>query len=132
MYILDSNTCIYIMNHQPRAVRAKFAAQRLDEIAISSISLFELSYRVRKSQRVEQNLERLEQFTSMIQVLAFDAKAAEKAAFVRHYLRERGETIGDMDTLIAGHALSVDAWLISHNLKEFQRVPDLKLADWLS
>jgi len=83
MYILDTNTCIYIINNKPESVRAKFDAVNLSEIAISSITLFELDAGARKSKKVKDNLTRLEQFSSLIQVLAFDTKATRQAGILR-------------------------------------------------
>ena len=131
MYLLDTDTCIYIINNKPEAVRSKFRTVSLNEIAISSITLFELDAGARKGNRAEESLQKLEQFASIIQVLPFDAEAARHAGALRQHLREQGTPIGDMDTLIAAHALSVGATVITNNLKEFQRVPELSVENWL-
>jgi tRNA(fMet)-specific endonuclease VapC len=132
MYLLDTNTCIFIINHNPPTARARFEAVALPDIAISSITLFELDAGARKGTKSNANLIRLEQFAATINVLAFDATAARKAGELRQHLRERGTPIGDMDTLIAAHALAVGATVVTNNLGEFSRVPGLVLEDWLS
>jgi tRNA(fMet)-specific endonuclease VapC len=132
MYVLDTNTCIYIINHNPPNARARFEAVALSEIAISSITLFELDAGARKGAKAKANLVRLERFAAAINVLAFDASAARKAGELRQRLRELGTPIGDMDTLIAAHALAVGATVVTNNTQEFSRVPGLVLEDWLS
>ncbi len=132
MYLLDTNTCIFIINHNPPKARARFATVALADIAISSITLFELDAGARKGAKAKTNLTRLEQFAAAINVLAFDATAARKAGELRQHLRESGAPIGDMDTLIAAHALAVGAIVVTNNTSEFSRVPGLVLEDWLS
>lgn len=132
MYLLDTNTCIFIINHNPPSARASFEAVPLSDIAISSITLFELDAGARKGAKAKANLSRLERFADAINVLAFDASAARQAGELRQVLRERGTPIGDMDTLIAAHALSVGATVVTNNTAEFSRVPGLVLEDWLS
>jgi tRNA(fMet)-specific endonuclease VapC len=131
MYLLDTNICIYIINNKPDKLRAKFAKLSLSDLAISSITLFELDAGARKGSKAKENLERLEQFASLIQVLPFDAKAARQAGALRQQLRERGKPIGDMDMLIAAQALSLPATVVTNNEKEFSLVPDLRVENWL-
>ena len=131
MYILDTNICIYIINNHPKQVRHKFEQIKLSDIAISSISLFELDAGARKGSKSTDNLLRLEQFASFIQILPFDAKAAKEAGKLRHYLFKKGQPVSDMDMLIAAHALSLSATVVSNNLKEFERVPELSCENWL-
>ncbi len=131
MFILDTNICIYIINNKPKAVRKRFKQLNLNDIAISSITLFELNAGAHKSERGKENLLRLEQFASLIQVLPFDAKAAVQAGQLRQNLYKRGLPIGDMDLLIAAHALALEATLVSNNLREFERVEKLITVNWL-
>ncbi len=132
MYLLDTNTCIFIINDRPSKVREKFATVALRDTAMSSITLFELDSGFRKGAKGAENLLRLEQFISLVQVAPFDAVAAQKSGELRQHLRERGTPIGDLDNLIAGHALALGATVVTNNLREFGRVPGLGLEDWLS
>ena len=132
MFVLDTNICIYIINNKPEKVRAKFAEISLNDIAISSITLFELEAGARKGSKAKENLARLEQFANLIQELPFDAKAARQGGALRQHLREQGTLIGAMDMLIAAHALSINAIVVTNNKKEFDRVPELKVENWLS
>lgn len=131
MILLDTNICIYIMNNRPEAVRDKFIQYKLSDMAISSITLFELSAGAHKSAKAAENITRLEQFASLIDVLPFDTLAAQKAGWLRHHLRSQGTPIGDMDTLIAAHALALQLTLVTNNEKEFRRVPELSVENWL-
>jgi len=132
LYLLDTNTCIFIINNRPPKAREKFATIELTEMAMSSITLFELDSAFRKGSKAAENLARLEQFISLVQVVPFDAIAAQKAGELRQHLREQGTPVGDLDNLIAGHALSLGATVVTNNLREFGRVPGLGLEDWLS
>ena len=132
MYVLDTNICIYIINQKPLQVRDKFASMSLHNLAISSISLFELDAGARKGSKADANLDKLTHFASLITVLAFDAAAAREAGRLRQYLRSQGRPIGDMDVLIAAHALSLGATVVTNNVQEFQRVPGLQVEDWVN
>lgn len=131
MILLDTNICIYIMNNRPEAVRDKFIQYKLSDMAISSITLFELYAGAHKSAQAAENITRLEQFASLIDVLPFNALAAQKAGWLRHHLRSQGTPISDMDTLIAAHALALQLTLVTNNEKEFLRVPELSVENWL-
>jgi tRNA(fMet)-specific endonuclease VapC len=76
-------------------------------------------------------LQKLEHFSLVIKVIPFDAGAAQRAGELRQYLREKGTPIGDMDILIAGHALALDAVVVTNNVREFERAPGLKMENWL-
>jgi tRNA(fMet)-specific endonuclease VapC len=130
VYLLDTNTCIYIINHKPPEARQRFAQISRSDLAISSITLFELSYGVHKSQRINENLASLGRFTALVRVLPFDQQAAELAGALRHQLRT--QPIGDMDVLIAAHGLSLQAVVVTRNLREFGRVPGLLTENWLA
>jgi tRNA(fMet)-specific endonuclease VapC len=131
MFLLDTNTCIYIINNESPSVRLKFASVDISEIVMSSITLFELDSCFRKGSKVKNNLQKLEHFSSVIRVVSFDARAAQRAGELRQYLREKGTPIGDMDILIAVHALALDAAVITNNVREFERLPGLKVENWL-
>ncbi|MEM7736426.1 MAG: PIN domain-containing protein [Deinococcota bacterium] len=132
VYVLDTNICIYIINQKPVQVRDKFASTSLHDLAISSISLFELDAGARKGSQADANLDKLTRFASLITVLAFDAAAAREAGRLRQHLRSQGTPIRDMDVLIAAHVLSLDAVVVTNNVQEFQRVPELQVENWLN
>ncbi len=129
MILLDTNTCIYIINNRPPNVLERFRKYKAGEVGISSIAASELAYGVAKSGSVR-NRKALEMFLAPLKVLPFDSQCLWFYADLRASLEEQGLTIGAMDTLIAAHALSIDGTLVTNNLKEFARVPKLKLENW--
>ena len=132
LYLLDTNICIFTMNRRPEEVgrrieRATAAGHRL---GISSVTLHELWYGVRRSSRPEGNAERLSALVRTLDVFDFGPDAAEAAAGIRATLAGSGTPIGPYDVLIAGHALSLGAPIVTNNLGEFARVPGLRCEDW--
>lgn len=129
MILLDTNTCIYIINNRPPNVLERFSKYKAGEVGISSIAASELAYGVAKSGSVK-NRKALDMFLAPLKVLPFDSQCLWFYADLRASLEKQGLTIGAMDTLIAAHALSIDGTLVTNNLKEFARVPKLKLENW--
>ena len=129
MILLDTNTCIYIINHRPPNVLEKFRKYKAGEVGISSIAASELAYGVAKSGSIK-NRKALDMFLAPMQILPFDSQCLWFYADLRASLEKQGLSIGPMDSLIAAHALSIDGTLVTHNIKEFMRVPKLKLDNW--
>ena len=129
-YMLDTNTVIYIMNG--RSDRAFFEMTKCDreEICISSVVYAELCFGAEGSNRRDETVGRLEKFLEGIAVLDFGVEAAREYGRVKQYLRRKGTLIGDHDMLIGAHANSMDLTLVTHNVKEFARIPGLEVADW--
>jgi tRNA(fMet)-specific endonuclease VapC len=130
-YLLDTNICIYIINKRPEAVLKKFKKISLDNIFISSITEFELRYGVEKSQRHEQNLRLLEDFLAYLNIISFDGNDSNIAANVRTRLEKKGEVIGPYDLLIASQAISRELILVTNNEKEFKRIKEIQLENWI-
>jgi tRNA(fMet)-specific endonuclease VapC len=128
--MLDTNVCIYLIKEHPASVLERFAAHPVGDIGISVITLAELEYGVAKSSRPAKNREALEQFVSPLDVAPFDRAATAAYGRLRTALEKKGQPIGSMDLLIAAHALSLNVRLITHNVKEFGRVPGLRIEDW--
>lgn len=129
MILLDTNTCIYIINNRPPNVLEKFCKYKAGEVGISSIAASELAYGVAKSGSLK-NRKALEMFLAPLQILPFDSQCLWFYADLRASLEKQGQSIGPMDTLIAAHALSIGGTLVTNNVKEFVRVPKLKLENW--
>lgn len=129
-YLLDTNTCIYIINRRPAKVFERFAGLHFGEVAISSITGAELAFGVAKrgSQR---NQQALDKFLAPLEILAFDETAMRRYGVLRTDLERRGTPIGALDLLIAAHALALNATLVTNNLREFQRVKGLVVENWL-
>lgn len=130
-YLLDTNICIYIIKQKPIEVFAKFQSLEIGSIGISSITLAELQYGVRKSAKVEKNLEALEKFISPMEIFDFDQEATHTYGIIRADLESRGLSIGPLDTLIAAHALSRNLTLVTNNEREFKRVNGLTVENWV-
>jgi len=129
-YILDTNICIYLIKQRPPQVLARLASISLGDVGVSSITVAELQYGVQKSRYVDQNQQALEQFLIPLIIVDLDYRAAVVYGMIRAALEQQGAPIGALDTLIAAQALSLDATLITHNVREFSRVPGLKLVNW--
>jgi tRNA(fMet)-specific endonuclease VapC len=129
--LLDTNICIYVINMRPPQVLARFREYRLGEIGICSVVAAELAYGVAKS-RSARNRSALEMFLAPLEVLPFDQAAVWAYGDLRASLEREGQPIGALDTMIAAHALSVDAPLVTHNTREFARVPGLRLENWVT
>lgn len=132
MILLDTNICIYIIKRKPEEVLRHFQHYHPGDIAISSITLAELQYGVAKSQAPQRNAEALSEFLIPIEVLPFGESATQAYGTIRALLEQKGTIIGAMDLLIAAHATALDAVLVTNNVKEFERVPELKIENWVS
>ena len=131
-YILDTNICIYIINKKPAKVLRKFERYPVYEFGISSITHAELQYGVEKSENKNTNQAALDEFLLPLTMLPFQGKRlVSRYGEIRTALESKGQTIGPLDMLIAAHALSLDLTIISNNIKEFSRVPNLKCENWV-
>ena len=130
MYLLDTNICIYLINERSSRVLEKLVSLDPAEVAISSVTLAELQYGVEKSEARERNAKALDMFVVPMEVLPVDAEAARAYGGVRADLERRGKPIGGMDLMIAAHALSARATLVTNNTREFTRVRGLLVENW--
>ena len=129
--MLDTDTCIALIKRKPPNLIKRLQAKAVGDIGISSITLAELRFGVANSSHQEQNRTALDQFLLPLDIVAFDELAADSYGNVRAELEVRATPIGPLDTLIAGHALSLNVVLVTHNVAEFKRVKGLRLDDWL-
>lgn len=134
-WLLDTNTCIYLLTgNQPdyqRNILARLdALPRNERPLISSVVLSELQYGVRKSRWRKANQTLLDEFMLDFDVSDYDASAAVFYGELRTDLEKRGKPIGPMDMMIAAHALSLEATLVTHNTREFAQVKGLRLENW--
>lgn len=129
--MLDTNICIYIIKNKPQNVREKFKEFDIGDLVLSSITVSELYYGVYKSEHMEKNLLALEHFLKPFDILEYDIKASVAYGKIRADLEKRGQIIGGLDMMIAAHALSCNMILVTNNTKEFQRVKELKLDNWV-
>ena len=131
MILLDTNICIYIVNAKPLSVLARFQRYRMGDIGLCSVVAAELAVGVAKSASIR-NRQALEMFLAPLAVPPFDTAAVWAYGELRAELERRGTPIGSLDTLIAAHALSQQATLVTNNTREFSKVPGLRLEDWVN
>lgn len=129
-YMLDTNICIYIIKKKPEKVLERFREKIEEGICISSITLAELQYGIKHSSKPSENEAALLRFILPLNVMPFDSEAATKYGEIREGLQKRGMPIGPMDMLIAAHALSENMILVTNNIREFERVNELKTENW--
>ena len=130
MYMLDTNICIYAMKNKPEIVLQRFKDNLQHGLCISSITLAELQYGVKKSANPGKNASALLQFLSILSVLPFDDLAAVEYGEICTDLQRKGTPIGTMDMLIAAHARSERMVLVTNNVREFVRVSKLEIENW--
>ena len=130
IWMLDTNVAIQIIRYKPSQLLAKLTSHTVGEVLISSVSVAELWFGVAKSREPQRNGQALEQFLLPLEVVPFDERAAKVYGPLRAELERQGKLIGPLDTLIAAHALSLGATLVTSNLQEFVRVPGLRVEDW--
>ena len=124
-YMLDTNICIYAMKNKPEQVLQRLKKELNSGVCISSITLAELEYGMKHSSNPIKNEQALLRF------LPFGAAAASKYGEIRAYLQSGGTPIGPLDMLIAAHARSEGMTLVTNNVREFERVPDLEVENWV-
>ncbi len=129
--MLDTNICIYLIKNQPPSILERFHTFPVGDIGISIVTLAELDYGVAKSRHHARNRTALEQFVAPLEVADFDREAARVYGRIRASLEEKGTLVGGMDLLIAAHAISLGARLVTNNLREFRRVPGLRVENWV-
>jgi len=130
-YMLDTNICIGLIRQKPVNLIQRLTRCDPGDVGVSSITIAELAHGANKSNQIEQNLSALEQFLLPIEVADFDQRASAAYGFIRAILEREGKIIGSMDMLIGAHALSLGVVLVTNNTGEFQRIPKLKIEDWM-
>jgi tRNA(fMet)-specific endonuclease VapC len=129
-YLLDTNVCIYIAKQKPPGVLARLQRLRPGDVGMSVVTYLELVYGAWKSQRREENLERIKDLELLVPVLPMDASTGQHYGKVRADLERKGSPIGAYDLLIATHALSLGLTLVTNHVREFRRIAQLRLENW--
>lgn len=129
-YLLDTNTCIRYINGRAPAIRAHLDSKTYSEIAVSAITKGEMYYGAAKSQTPQRSRAKQDDFLRHFDSLPFDDGAAEEYGIIRAYLERRGRLIGRHDMLIASIARANSLIVVTHNTREFGRVPGLNIEDW--
>ena len=129
-YMLDTNICIYAIKHKPEKVLEEMGRHDPSDVCISAVTYAELIHGVEKSAAIEKNRLALSLLLANIEIFDFDARAADCYGKIRAELEKKGSPIGPLDMMIAGHARSLEFTLVTNNMKEFSRVPGLRLENW--
>ncbi len=131
-YMLDTNICSYILKKRPASVKAHFNQVHPGDLAISAVVLAELYYGAARHPQGQVILHEINDFISRLSVVPWDEGAAEAYGNLRATLEKSGRPIGAMDMMIAAHAISQKATLISNNLKHFDDIPGLLTDNWVN
>lgn len=126
-YLLDTNICINALRgSSPRLVK-RIPLKKNQRLSISSITLAELFHGAMRSARPAHHESLIIAFCAPLTIVDFDSSAARVYGVIRHQLEQSGKPIGPLDNLIAAHALALDATLVTSNVKEFNRIPGLRV-----
>ena len=131
MFLLDTNICIFLMKNKYPELVKKLLSSDPSEIAVSSITVYELEYGAAKSQWPEKNRNNVKLFLAPFTIIPFDSNDAITAGEIRHTLEKAGTPIGPYDLQIAAQGLARGFTVVTHNTGEFSRVPNLRITDWV-
>lgn len=130
-YLLDTNICIYIAKQRPPSVAQRFEKLAAGTVGMSLVTWGELRHGAEKSQQRAMALATLDSLQALIPVIAMSEAVGESYGAIRAQLERAGTPIGNNDLWIAAHALALNITLVSNNTREFERVPKLKLNNWV-
>lgn len=130
-YLLDTNILIAALKGES-AVRLRLETLPLPDLLLSTIVLGELEFGAEKSAWAARNRQRLTELTQRLPLIGLEASTARHYARIRMQLERQGTPIGANDLWIAAQALAADATLVTNNEREFRRVQDLAVENWLS
>ncbi|MGH6895979.1 MAG: type II toxin-antitoxin system VapC family toxin [Geminicoccaceae bacterium] len=122
LHLLDTDTASFIIKGRSPAIEAKLAAIPPDRVCVSAITRAELMYGLKRLPASHRLHVAVRQFLKIVRVLAWDADAADYYAEIRHQLSTTGRPIGEMDMMIAAHALAIGAVLVTNNTRHFDRI----------
>ena len=130
-YLLDTSTCIDIIKKKSQAVFAKLKGLEVGEVGVSAITYAELEYGVANSNDPPKNRLALTEFLGPLEIMDFPSQVAPLYGILRASLVRSGKIIGPFVLLIASHAIYLRAILVTSNIKEFSRVPELQIDNWV-
>lgn len=131
MYLLDTNICVYVIRKRPESVYRRLSSTGERSVAISVITAFELEVGALRAAGKHYS-EAVRLFIAELPVLPLEDSARTVYGQLRTALERRGEIIGAYDMLIAAHALTLNATLVTNNEKEFRRVKGLRIENWVA
>ncbi len=129
-YMLDTDTCSYVIRERPIGVLERFRKLSMDQVCISAVTYAELIYGVERSSSKRINRPIVDEFVQHLDIIAWGKEAAERYGKVRAELKTGETPIGAMDMMIAAHAKSIKAALVTNNQKHFAKVRGLRIENW--
>jgi tRNA(fMet)-specific endonuclease VapC len=132
LYMLDTDTCAFILRRSSPTLLARIQAVPLQQQAASVITLAELLYGVQVSSKKKANRAAVDELMRHLTVVEWSRDAAEHYAEIRADLKKKGQLIGSNDLLIAAHARSAGAVVVTNNVKDFGRVKGLEVENWMT
>ena len=131
-YMLDTDTCAFILRKTSQLLLDRIQTVPLHQQCMSVVTLAELLYGVQVSSKKKANREAVDLLVRHVRVLDWSPDAAEHYAVIRADLKKKGQQLGANDLMIAAHARSVDAVIVTNNVKDFCRVKGLALENWMN
>lgn len=131
-YLLDTNICVYALNHSDVALSDRLRAARRSDLFVSSLTIGELLFGARRSARSTENVKRVARFVAPLRELHFEQRAAEAYGALRAELASNGTQFGTVDMLLAATALAHGLTVVTNNVGEFKRAAGLRVEDWAS
>jgi tRNA(fMet)-specific endonuclease VapC len=129
--MIDTDICVELIRKKSISLLRRIEMHKPEKLFLSSITVSELEYGASKSLKPELNRMALTQFVSPFSIISYDAACAAKYGEIRAALEKKGKVIGAMDLLIAAHAITAGCILVTANTREFERIDELKLVNWL-
>jgi len=131
MYMLDTNICIDVLKNRSDRLRHKFKVMK--GLCISVVTYAELCFGIENGAPGQKAVRwaQLEAFARLLLIETLDEKVGRTYGRLRAEMQSQGLTIGNNDLFIAAHAQCLGAVLVTNNEREFARVPDLSVENWL-
>lgn len=130
--MLDTDTCVFVLRRSSARLIDRIQLVPLAHQCISAVTLAELLYGVQVSSKKKANRAAVDMFARHLAILDWTVDAAEHYAEIRADLKKRGQLIGANDLMIAAHARSIGAVVVTNNVKDFGRVKALKIENWMA
>jgi tRNA(fMet)-specific endonuclease VapC len=131
MYLLDTNICIYAIKNKPVHLFDRIKANINNGINISSLTIAEMEFGIENSLKPQENRIALLKFISLFNIVYFDDQDAIPYGRLKAKLKKEGNIIGPIDMLLAAQAISKKLIFVTNNIKEFSRIDNLKLENWI-
>ena len=131
MWMLDTDTCSYFLKAHPESLKVRIEKAGLEQLAISTVVLAELFFGAARHPRGAEIRSGIDEFSARLSVFPWDKAAAEHYGQIRSRMEQQGTPMGNMDMMIAAHARSLNAVLVTNNVRHFRRVPGLTVENWI-